>query len=229
MRKHLPQGPHALPGASHGRTKERRKMKFKYPRFQKKLRARTTLICALALMAALGVTGSAQAVVRPSASSHAASTTAGNDGVTPDATCAAITDYHNGRPLFSFVPGNGNYNLYFDNSGSATAFCARTDSSGNTQIYNSDNSGRCLAVNSSAGTIWEGSATACANRASYTEWLAIPNEETEEGHPVYLLLNEYTFPNGLRYCMYDNTQRPAIYAACSNTNEFEWMIWPSLG
>ena len=190
-------------------------MKFKYPRFQEKRGARTTLICALALMAAFGVTGSAQAVARPS--------------VSLAATCTAITDYHNGAPLFSFVPGNGNYNLYFDNSGSATTFCARTDSSGNTQIYNGDNSGMCLAVNSSAGTIHEASSVACANRASYTEWLAIPNQETEEGHPVYLLLNEFTFPNGLRYCIYDNTQRPAIYNTCASSNEFEWMIWPSLG
>ena len=130
------------------------------------------------------------------------------------------------------MPGNGNTNLYFDNSGTATQFCKSASSNGDVQLYNSDGSEMCLALDSTAGIIKEGSATACANRASYTEWLPVA---IETGPPdpanglVYLLINQFTLPSGHLDCLYENTQRPAVYADCNESNKFEWIEWAPLG
>jgi hypothetical protein len=194
-------------------------MTFEKYRIRRVLRFGTALIGGLVL---LSMTSSAQAAVPAAA------------GATPDATsnCARVVDYHNGSPLFSFVPGNGNYNLYFDNSGTATQFCKSVDSNANVQLYDSNGSEMCLALDSAAGIIHEATATACAGRAPYTEWLAIP---IETGTPdpanglVYELLNEFILPSGHSDCLYENTQRPAIYDDCIYGNKFEWIEWSPLG
>lgn len=197
-------------------------MKFEKLRIRKAVKAGAAVIGGLALSLVLSTPGSARAAVPAAA------------GVSPAATpnCARVIDYHNGSPLFSFVPGNGNNNLYFDNSGTATQFCKSAASNGQVQLYNSNGSQMCLALDSTAGIIREATATACANRASYTEWLPIP---IETGPPdpanglVYELLNEFTLPNGHNECMYENTQRPAVYADCIESNKFEWIEWAPLG
>ena len=75
------------------------------------------------------------------------------------------------------MPGNGNYNLYFDDSGSATQFCKSLDTStGEVQLYNANGSEMCLALDeqtATTGIIHEATQAACAARASYTEWLPV--------------------------------------------------------
>lgn len=201
------------------------KMKFENSRIRKSVRVGAALIGGLALSVELSMTGSAGAAVPAAA------------GAAPDATpnCARVIDYHNGSPLFSFVPGNGNYNLYFDNSGSATQFCKSIDSNGYVQLYDSNGSEMCLALDeqtATTGIIHEATATACANRASYTEWLPVA---VETGPPdpanglVYELINQFTLPSGHLDCLYENTQRPATYADCAYSNKFEWIEWSPLG
>ncbi len=197
-------------------------MIFEVFRIPKARRLGTALIGGLALCAVLSMTGSAQAAAQAAARATPAAT--------PN--CARVVDYHNGSPLFSFVPGNGNNNLYFDNSGTATQFCKSAESNGDVQLYNSNGSEMCLALDSTAGIIREASATACANRASYTEWLPVA---IETGPPdpanglVYLLINQFLLPSGHLDCLYENIQRPAVYADCNESNKFEWIEWSPLG
>jgi hypothetical protein len=136
--------------------------------------------------------------------------------------CYDIIDYHNGTPLWSYVPGNGNYNLYFDNSGSASYFCS-VYSQGYYQMIDANGSGMCLAVNSSTGKIYEDTASACAAGDPWTWWFPEPALATYNGNAVNIFRNHYN-----SQCMYDNTQRPAIYNGCNPYNEFEWMVWPSI-
>jgi hypothetical protein len=132
----------------------------------------------------------------------------------------AIIDEHHGSPLYSYVPGNGNVNLYFDNSGARTYFCGFAVSVGGDfvgyQFYVKGTS-VCLALDASATSIHEGSATACSGLASYTMWNLI----TTSNSSYYLYQSQY---NG--DCIYDNTQRPVTYSGCSDSNQFEWLSIP---
>ncbi len=58
------------------------------------------------------------------------------------------------------------------------------------------------------------------NGQVYDRWTAI-KEGTSAGAIIWEFRNQN---NG--QCMYNNTQASAIYAACNNTNHFEWFTWP---
>ena len=170
------------------------------------------LIGALALVAMLGSAASAQAATRPSASPHAAGFG-----------CSILTDEHHGTPLWGFVPGNGNNNLYFDNSGTKTQFCEASISNGTYQIF-VGTSGMCLAVNASNATIYAATAAACANDDTWTEW----SPRTTTSASYIELASWYFVLQGKIEVIYDDTQRPATYAAYNPSNQFEWMGFPPL-
>ena len=144
------------------------------------------------------------------------------DPATATELCSPIIDEHHGSPLHSFIPGNGNVNLYFDSSGAATSFCGVTVFNGagdfiGYQFY-ANGTSACLALDSSTSSIHEGSATACSGAASYTLWLL--GSTSNASYALYQ--SEY---NG--DCIYDNTQRPVTYSGCSSSNQFEWLTVPS--
>jgi hypothetical protein len=141
-------------------------------------------------------------------------------GADPVVNCTgtALIDEHHGTALWAFIPGNGNNYVYFDNSGGATYFCDTELMVGNMVVgfqFFVDGTNVCLALNSTAHAIWEGSATACGSAALYTVW----NLYTTSDPNYYLYQSDYTG----QPCIYDNTQRPATYATCNDANQFEWL------
>ena len=186
-------------------------------------RTLVALVTGLAMAALLGGTAAtAQASTTPRAAPHAMtassfSTLRAGSVATPDETCSAITDEHDGSPLYSYIPGGGNVNLYFDSSGTATAICPLEVFLNNVllgyQFYVNGTS-VCLALDASAASIHEGSAKACSGLANYTLWSLKPTS-----NPSYFLYD--SLYNG--DCIYDNTQRPVTYAGCSASNQFEWL------
>ena len=190
-------------------------------------RARAALVTGLAMVALLGGAGAAaQASTTSPAAAHivtprAFATLKLGTAATPAVTCSgsAIVDEHNGSPLYSFIPGGGNVNLYFDSSGAATSFCpvdVVNSTFGGWQFYVNGTS-VCLALDASTASIHEGSAKACADLANYTLWSLKPTSNSS----YFLYDSAY---NG--DCIYDNTQRPATYAGCSASNQFEWLSFP---
>jgi hypothetical protein len=185
-------------------------------RFTRVPRARVALVAGLAVAALLGGTAvGAQASTKPSPAAVKAAA--------PAVSCAgdAIIDEHHGTLLYSYVPGNGNVNLYFDNSGAATYFClepvyASTGIVVADQLY-ANGTNVCLAVDSSTVSIHEASATACYDGASYTLW-----QLSGTSDPAYDLYKS-SYNNE---CIYDNTQRPATYSGCDSSNQFEWLTVP---
>jgi hypothetical protein len=196
--------------------------------------ARATLLTGLTALALLGGT---TATSWASTQSPAAAHVALPRGVTVREAGAAATDstvscsysapiyleHHATTPLWSYVPGGSNVNLYFDNSGDKTDFCsvALVDPNGGIvgwQFYQK-NTDVCLALDASASSIHEGSATACSDQNSYTVWnLIVTSEET-----YFLYESQY---NG--QCIYDDTQRPATYttSGCGTSDQFEWLTQP---
>ncbi len=196
--------------------------------------ARAAILTGLAALALLGGTAATGwASTQSPASAHVGlprGVTVREAGVAaPDSTvsCSYTTpiylEHHATTPLWSFVPGGSNVNLYFDNSGTKTDFCsiALVDSNGGIvgwQFYQK-NTGLCLALNSSASSIHEGSAAACSGQASYTVWnLVVTSSET-----YFLYQSQY---NG--QCIYDDLQRPATFTTggCATSNQFEWLTEP---
>jgi hypothetical protein len=135
-------------------------------------------------------------------------------------TCYDLVDL--GNSTFSYVPGSGNFNLYFDTSGNASYFCYEDIFDGLGEMVDANN-GRCLALNSTAKDIDEDSVTACGQENSWDLWLPI-EVATDGSYAVWALQNAYNDD-----CMYDNTQRPTVYASCASdlTDHFEWFLWPS--
>ena len=196
--------------------------------------ARTALLSGLAALALLGGTATAGwASTQSPATAHVAlptgSTVRQAGSAAPDAAVSCsysapvYLEHHAATPLWSYVPGGGNVNLYFDNSGARTDFCsvALVDSSGGIvgwQFYQK-NTDLCLALDASASSIHEGSATACAGQASYTVWTLV--DTSDQTHFLY-----ESWYNG--QCVYDDTQRPATFTTggCNVSNQFEWLTEP---
>jgi hypothetical protein len=202
-------------------------------RFSRASRARVALAIGLAAVALLGVTAAtAQAGATPSgavriAAVKADTTLKRGPDAGPSGNCligfGVIVDEHHGTPLYSFVPGNGNVNLYFDNSGDGTDFCPVSIVNGSTLVgyqFYQENTGVCLAVNASTHAIWEGSAAACTSFANYTMW-TLGTGPVDPAGEYYLYKSKY---NG--QCIYDDTQRPVTYSACNASNQFEWLSMP---
>jgi hypothetical protein len=181
-------------------------------------RARVALITGLAVIALLGgADATVQASTTPSAAAHVVTATPAAE------TCTAnfsIVDEHHGSPLYSYIPGNGNVNLYFDSSGAATYFCraTRVNSAGDFVGYQWYVKGTsvCLALDASAKSIHEGTAAQCSEGASYTLWQL---DATSSSY--FLYESEYNSS-----CIYDDTQRPVTYAGCNASNQFEWLSIP---
>jgi hypothetical protein len=80
-----------------------------------------------------------------------------------------------------------------------------------------------LAVNSSTGYIDEDSAAACLSNGgdgdTWDRWTA--TKETQNGHTFWEFQNQFASGD----CIYDDEQVPAIYAACSGSDHFEWFSW----
>jgi hypothetical protein len=201
-------------------------------RYTRRPRARAALAAGAAAVALLG--GPA-AAAQASAAGHVAAVKAvvklGSGAVPSGVSCTStgpLYDQHHGGPLFAYVPGSGNYNLYFDNTGTQTVFCLHVVYFDGIftgfQFYDTA-TGLCLALNSTPpGTIHEGSATACKNgnadylTAPYTVWDPILTSD----------INYYVYESYYNNeCIYDDAQRPATYAACNLSNQFEWLSYPS--
>jgi hypothetical protein len=190
--------------------------------------ARAGLIIGFAVLALLGGTATTSWA---STQSRAAAHVALLHGVTVRKAAAAVgcnytapifLEHHAATPLWSFVPGGSNVNVYFDNSGAKTDFCSApiTDNSGGIvawQFYQK-NTDLCLALDSAASSIHEASATACAGLASYTVWSLVSTSD-----PTYFLYQSWY--NGR--CIYDDAQRPATFTSgCNTSNQFEWLSEP---
>jgi hypothetical protein len=166
---------------------------------------RRTLITLVGTFGLVGALGTAGGLAAPSATAQG---------------CAEITDIGlNGD--YSYVPTpDNNYNLYFDKTGNATDFCI--EYIGDTAYVEMVDSGdgRCLAVNSTAVDVDEDSAAACGAQDSWDQW-----------EPIFIGLGEddiWAFKNKYNgQCLYDDKQRPAIYAACGKdaTDGFLQFYW----
>lgn len=87
-----------------------------------------------------------------------------------------------------------------------------------------EGSTECLAVNSTDGDIDLDTSTACQSSGgkgdTWDRWTATA-EGSSGGATIWEFRNQF---NG--DCMYDDTQEPVIYAACTNSDHFEWWTWP---
>jgi hypothetical protein len=177
-------------------------------RFARVPQASVAFVTVLAVVALLG--GTAATAQAATTAPAAATCTAGEN---------PVVDEHHGTPLFGYVPGNGNVNLYFDNSGDATCFYTVSIYDGGVfagyQIYDGGPADVCLAVDASTQSIHEGSAAACMGAASYTLWTFLATSPSSQ---YQLFKSNY---NG--ECIYDDTQRPATYSACAAADQFEWL------
>jgi hypothetical protein len=104
---------------------------------------------------------------------------------------------------------------------------ARTTVDGNiVEIFITDGSNRCLALNSTTGAIYLHAANGCtSDNNDYTQWVfkAVGKTDPNNGYPIYALQNQYAVLGDP--CMYDNIQSdPVIYNTCApyKTNSFEW-------
>jgi len=46
---------------------------------------------------------------------------------------------------------------------------------------------------------------------------------------IYELINQFLLLSGHLECLYENTQRPAIYGDCNYNDKFEWIERSPLG
>jgi hypothetical protein len=90
------------------------------------------------------------------------------------------------------------------------------------------NKPQCLAVNSSDGDIDVDSAAACTSNGgegdSWDRWTAIKESGPGVSPIVWEFKNQFFTKTS--ECMYDDTQPSPIYAACNNSDVFEWWTWP---
>jgi hypothetical protein len=91
-----------------------------------------------------------------------------------------------------------------------------------------DGTSQCLAVNSSDGDIDVDSAAACTSNGgegdSWDRWTAIKESGPGVSPIVWEFKNQFFTKTS--ECMYDDTQPSPIYAACNNSDVFEWWTWP---
>jgi hypothetical protein len=159
----------------------------------------------LVLAVAVGIPAGAQAAVA----------TAQPGAVVNFGPCATVLDTGNQKSATDL----GGDSLYFEGLSKATQYCNDQIGNGDQfEIMDSDNN-RCLAVNSSKGTVDEDSAAACSTAEySWDRWTATRVDSSSQ--IMWLLKNAY---NG--ECLYDDAQEPAIYAGCKSSDGFELFSW----
>jgi hypothetical protein len=166
----------------------------------------------LVLAVALAIPAAANAAaVRPSGPARPADTNHG---------CGLLFDQGNGKN--SEVIGQ---DLVFVTGSPNTKYCNFSiPINGEFEMVDTADNNQCLAVNASGGYIDEDSRAACSASGgegdTWDRWTAT-EEGTSGGARIWEFKNQY---NG--DCLYDDTQYVAIYAACSNTDHFEWFTWP---
>jgi hypothetical protein len=178
----------------------------------------SALVTAVSL-AALGVSGPAEAAqsARPAPAIQERDCFASFDLRATDN--FALSEIGAGNDLF-FVPEASDPFL--------PEWCqARTTVDGSVvEIFITDGTNRCLALNATTGAIYLHAANGCtSNTNDYTQWVfkSVGKNDPQNGYPIYALQNQYAVLGDP--CMYDNIQSdPAIYNTCApyKTNSFEW-------
>jgi hypothetical protein len=141
------------------------------------------------------------------------------------AASARPADANNCGGIFNEGNGEGPYMA----GGGVTKFCnVSIPINGEFEIVASGTS-ECLALDSTAQDIDLDSAAACTSSGgkgdTWDRWTAIQEVPANEngGTAIWEFQNQF---NGENQCLYDDTQDPAIYATCNNSDHFEWWTWP---